>query len=72
MTVDAIYEAGTLRLLTALSLPEHTRVRIELKTITEDADQDAERAAWLEQSERSLSRVWENDEDDVYNDLLAP
>ena len=68
--VDAIYEAGALRLLKALPLPEHTRVRIQLETIP--ATHDAERAAWLKQSERSLSQVWENDADDVYNDLLAP
>jgi predicted DNA-binding antitoxin AbrB/MazE fold protein len=67
-TVDAIYESGSLRLLRALSLPEHTRVRIHVESISSDP----EREAWLEQSEQGLQRVWENDADDVYNDLLAP
>lgn len=67
-TVDAIYESCSLRLVRALSLPEHTRVRIQLETIPSDP----ERAAWLEHSEQGLKRVWENDADDVYNDLLAP
>lgn len=67
-TIDAIYEAGQLRLLKALALPEGTRVRVQVQTI----DGDAERAEWLAQGERSLAKVWDNDADDVYNALLAP
>ena len=67
-TIDAIYEAGQLRLLEALALPEHTKVRVQVQTI----DADIERAEWLAQSERSLARVWDNEADDVYNELLAP
>lgn len=66
-TVDAIYEAGSLRLLRELSLPEHTLVRVHVETIVSDP----ERAAWLELSEQGLKRVWNNDADDVYNELLA-
>lgn len=33
--------------------------------------QDAERAEWLAQSECRLREVWDNDEDDAYNALLA-
>ncbi len=35
------------------------------------AEQQIERAAWLAQSERRLREVWDNDADDVYNELLA-
>jgi predicted DNA-binding antitoxin AbrB/MazE fold protein len=64
-TVDAIYEAGQLRLLDALALPEHTRVRVRVETM------DEERSEWLAQGERTLSKVWDNDADDVYNELLT-
>ena len=66
-TVDAIYEAGQLRLLQALALPEHTRVRVSVEPLA----RDEERQEWLAQSERTLSRVWDNEADDVYNALLA-
>ena len=67
-TVEAIYESGSLRLMRALSLPEHTRVRIHVETIPSDP----EREVWLKQGEQGLKRVWDNDADDVYNDLLTP
>lgn len=66
-TMNAIYEGGQLRLLEALSLPEHTLVHVRLETV----ERDAERAEWLAQGERALTKVWDNDADDVYNELLA-
>lgn len=66
-TVDAIYESGQLRLLHALELPEHTRVRVSIETVGE-AD---ERQEWLAQGERTLIKVWNSDADDVYNALLT-
>jgi plasmid stability protein len=30
------------------------------------------RTEWMQASARGLSRVWDNKEDDVYNELLAP
>lgn len=66
--MNAIYEGGQLRLLQTLSLPEHTLVQVRVDTV----EPDAERAEWLAQSERSLSKVWDNDADDVYNELLEP
>lgn len=66
-TVDAIYEAGQLRLLEKVGLPEHTRVRVCIEALPPDD----ERREWLAQSERTLSKVWENDADDVYNALLT-
>ncbi len=65
--VEAIYEAGTLRLLQALPLPDHTHVRVAIETIPADA----ERTEWLAQSERRLLAVWNNDADDIYNELLT-
>ena len=64
MTVDAIYEHGKLVLRRPLSLPENSHVRVTIET-------DTEREAWLKLSEKSFKRVWDNDADDVYNELLA-
>lgn len=65
--VEAIYEDGMLRPLQPLSLPEHTHVRLSVETLPDDP----ERAAWLAQSERRLGEFWENDADDVFNELLT-
>jgi len=64
-TVEAIYEGGVLRPLQPLALPEHAHVHVSVETMPEDP----ERAAWLAQSERRLREVWENDADDVFNEL---
>jgi predicted DNA-binding antitoxin AbrB/MazE fold protein len=63
-TVDAVYEDGKLVLQQPLPLPEraHVRVTIEL---------DTEREAWLKLSEQSLTKVWGNTDDDVFNELLS-
>jgi len=62
-TVEAIYENGKLVLPRPLSLPEKSHVRVTIET-------DAEREAWLKHSEESLKKVWDNDADDVFNELL--
>lgn len=41
--VTAIYENGVLRLLTPLTLPEHTRVRVRVERILEPTDAAAHR-----------------------------
>ena len=61
--VDAIYEDGKLVLQQPLPLPEHSHVRVTI-------DSDLEREAWLKVSEESLKKVWDNDADDIFNDLL--
>ena len=66
-TVDAIYEIGHLRLLTPLPLPEHTRVRVSIELTDDVCDRDA----WLNQSQQTLATTWDNDADDVYNELLT-
>jgi predicted DNA-binding antitoxin AbrB/MazE fold protein len=65
--VEAIYEDGMLRPLQPLSLPEHTHVRLSVETLPDDPD----RSAWLTQSERRLRELWDNDADDVFNELLT-
>jgi predicted DNA-binding antitoxin AbrB/MazE fold protein len=63
-TLEAIYEGGKLVLPRPLSLPDKSHVRVTIET-------NAEREAWLKLSEESLARVWDNDADDVFNELLA-
>lgn len=65
--IEAIYEDGFLRLLQPLALPERTHVRVSVELLPNDPD----RAAWLAESERRLLEVWDNDADDVYNELLT-
>ena len=62
-TVDAIYEHGKLVLPHPLALPEKSHVRVTIES-------DLEREAWLKLSEESLTKTWDNDADDVFNELL--
>ena len=64
--VEAIYENGVLRPLAPLHLPENARVRVAVES------SDDERGEWLTQSQRTLTKVWDNSADDVFNDLLTP
>jgi predicted DNA-binding antitoxin AbrB/MazE fold protein len=72
-TVEAIYEAGVLRPLTALPLQERALVQLVIHVHGEPAPvgADLERAEWLKQGERTLLQAWSNDEDDVYDALLT-
>ena len=65
--IEAIYEGGLLRPLQPLALAEHSRVRVSVESLPDDP----ERSAWLRQSERRLREIWENDADDVFNELLS-
>jgi len=65
--VEAIYEGGLLRPLQPLALPDHTRVRLSVQTL----ENDSERTEWLAQSKRRLREIWENEADDVFNELLT-
>lgn len=67
IAVEAIDEDGLLHPFQPLSLPEHVHVRFSVETLPDDP----ERAAWLAQSERRLREVWDNDADDVFNELLT-
>lgn len=62
-TVEAIYEQGKLLLPKPLSLPEKSRVRVTIEA-------DPEHESWMKLSEEALMRTWDNDADDVFNELL--
>ena len=62
-TIEAIYENGKLVLSHPLSLPEKSIVRVTIET-------DGDRDAWMKLSEESLTKVWDNAADDVFNELL--
>ncbi len=68
VAIKAIYEQGKLRPLEPLELAEHAIVQISLET----AHEDGTRKEWLNQGQRSLMSVWDNQSDDVYNVLLTP
>jgi predicted DNA-binding antitoxin AbrB/MazE fold protein len=64
-TIEAIYENGKLTLPRPLPLPEKSHVRLTIES------GDTEREAWLKLSEDSLTRAWDNTDDDVFNELLS-
>ena len=65
-TLEAVYENGLLRLARPLPLAEHSRVTVTVQT----AEDDAERLLWLKASEETLRKTWDNQADDVFNELL--
>jgi len=68
-TVEAIYENGALKLSGPLPLPDQTHVLVTIRTGPRPGD--PERAAWLKLSEESLTKAWDNPDDDVFNELLS-
>jgi hypothetical protein len=68
-TVEAVYENGTLKLPGLLPLPDKAHVLVTIQAPCDSAA-DSERGAWLELSEETLSRTWDNADDDVFNELL--
>ena len=62
-TMEAIYDDGKIVLPRPLSLPDKSPVRVTIEL-------DSERASWLTLSEESLTKVWDNADDDVFNELL--
>jgi hypothetical protein len=61
-TVKAIIKEGKIELLEQVDIPEGTEV---LVTILSD---DSE--FWMRASASSLATVWDNEEDDIYEQLL--
>ena len=61
-TVEAIYQNGVLVPTKPLPLADKTHVKLTIET-------DSEREAWLKASEESLCKVWDNDADDIFNEL---
>jgi len=68
-TVEAIYENGTLKLTQPLPLEEKAQVVVTIQTKADFKEGD-EREAWLKKSEESLTKVWDNPAEDVFNELL--
>ena len=63
--VRAVVRSGHLELLDALDFPEGTNLVI--LPVTND---DEDRTFWMGVANDSLTRVWDNPEDDVYAELL--
>ena len=62
-TLWATVRQGKIELLELSELPEGAKVLVTLLP-----DEEAE--FWLQASQTSLDRVWDNTEDDVYAELL--
>jgi len=67
-TIEAIYESGMLKLAQALPLADKARVLVTIHT--DEPSQNSERAAWLKLSEETLTKTWDNPDDEVFNELL--
>jgi hypothetical protein len=62
-TVWATFRQGKVELLEQMEVPDGTRV---LVTILPEQEEEF----WLQSSKVSLDAVWDNEEDDVYSQLL--
>jgi hypothetical protein len=62
-TVWATFSQGKVELSEPIAIPDGTRI---LVTILPDDESDF----WLQASRTSLATVWDNDEDDIYAQLL--
>jgi hypothetical protein len=62
-TVWATFSQGKVELSEPITAPDGTRI---LVTILPDDESDF----WLKASQISLATVWDNDEDDIYAQLL--
>ena len=68
-TVEAHYRDGKLNSAESLPIPENILVRLTIETVGDRPD--AVRTAWLKVSEEPLPSVWDNQGDDIFNDLLT-
>ncbi len=80
MSITGIIENGSIKLPPSMHLPDGMQVEIMLPEpsdpdggpqLSNAAEQQVEHEAWFAQSARRLHEVWDNDADDVYNELLA-
>jgi hypothetical protein len=62
----AVVHDGKIELVDQIELPEGARL---LVTLVADDEED-ERAFWLAASQSSLDAIWDNPDDDVYEQLL--
>lgn len=63
-TLQAIVREGKIELLEKTDIPEGTKVLVTLLTGEEEPH------FWLNTSQLSLDKAWNNAEDDVYEELL--
>ncbi|MDI6765277.1 MAG: hypothetical protein QME52_00370 [Bacteroidota bacterium] len=63
-TLRAIVREGKIELLEKMDIPEGTNV---LVTLMQEND---ETQYWVKASQKSLDKIWNNTEDDVYAQLL--
>jgi hypothetical protein len=63
-TVRAIVRDGRIELLESVSIPEGTRV---LVTLIPD---ETPPTFWQKASETTIGKIWDNPEDDIYEQLL--
>ena len=70
---EVLPRADALARRIAADLGARVRLVVDDMPVVEpnDVPNDA-RADWLKQSQRALAAVWDNAQDDVFNDLLAP
>ncbi len=64
-TIRAVVRDGKIELLEPISLMEGVHVLVTVLA-------DEEQSFWQAASSSSFERVWNNDEDDIYAELLAP
>lgn len=62
-TVWATFSQGIVELSEPIAIPDGTRILVTILP-------DDETEFWLKASQTSLAAVWDNDEDDVYAQLL--
>jgi hypothetical protein len=62
-TVRGIVHAGKIEFLEPIEVPEGTEVLVAVPSVTDNE-------FWLQASEQSLDAIWNNPEDDVYEQLL--
>lgn len=63
-TIWATVRDGKIELLEPLELQEGTRLLVTLM-------EDAESNFWLQASQSTLDEIWDNEEDDIYAELLS-
>jgi hypothetical protein len=58
-----VIQKGNIRLLDSIKFPEGTRVLVTILP-------EKEEQFWLNASQSALDKIWNNDEDDIYEQLL--
>lgn len=63
-TVRAIVKNGQVELLENIQLSEGTKVLVTL------IDEENREQFWVDASQKALDKVWDNEEDNIYEELL--